>query len=160
MAERCDSHLMNMKSDSSVQEHKDESLVEFDPKREQQLVRKIDWHLMPMIVILTALNLYDRSNISSARILGMQVGLNLVGNQFNTALLVFFPGYIVAEIPANSVIAHIGAKWFIPSILTLWGVIAMCQGFVNNWSQLVGLRVLLGLFEGRESGINGNLLNH
>jgi hypothetical protein len=35
----------------------------------------------------------DRVNIGVARIAGMAIDIDLTGNHYNVALLVFFPGY-------------------------------------------------------------------
>ena|SRR5579859_1023936 len=76
---------------------------------ERRLVRKIDWHLLPWICLLYALALIDRYappsgkvqangsvNIGVARIAGMAVDIDLKGNHYNVALLVFFPGYALS----------------------------------------------------------------
>jgi hypothetical protein len=36
---------------------------------------------------------------------------------------------------------------FMGTIVTAWGLVMMCHGFVHNFAELCGVRVLLGLFE-------------
>ena len=123
---------------------------------EKKLLRRIDFFVMPWISILYALSLIDRTNIAAANVAGMVPALNLHGNMYSVALLSFFPTYIFAMIPGNTIVRHVGTKKYLSIMICSWGVVAMCQGFVTNFSQLVALRVLLGLFEG---GYNVSLLD-
>jgi len=50
---------------------------------ELALVRKIDFRLMPMIVLMYILNYLDRNNIASARLAGLEADLNLSSTQYN-----------------------------------------------------------------------------
>ena len=52
---------------------------------EQKLIRKIDWRLLPMCVLMYIMNYLDRNNIASARIAGkkgLQDGLGLSDTQY------------------------------------------------------------------------------
>lgn len=40
-------------------------------------------------------------NIGNARVLGMEESIELVGNQYNIALMIFFFPYALLEVPAN-----------------------------------------------------------
>jgi len=51
-------------------------------KAEKALVRKIDFRLLPMIVLMYILNYLDRNNIAAARLAGLESDLNLHGDQF------------------------------------------------------------------------------
>ncbi|KAM5345139.1 hypothetical protein ACJ41O_011001 [Fusarium nematophilum] len=116
--------------------------------REQRLIRKIDLYVLPWLCITYALSLIDRSNIAAAKIIGMEIDLNLTGNRYNVALLVFFITYIITEIPSNAIIRRVGTQKYLTILITSWGAIAMCFGFVKTYGQLLALRVLLGVFEG------------
>ena len=54
-------------------------------RAERALVRKIDFRLIPPIVIMYILNYLDRNNIASARLAGLEDELKLHGSQYNTA---------------------------------------------------------------------------
>lgn len=119
-----------------------------DPATERRLVRKIDLHVLPWLCVTYALSLIDRTNIAAAKIVGMELDLNLVGDQYNIALLIFFIPYIITEIPSNAVIKALGTQKYLTVLVVSWGAIAMCFGFVKTYGQLLALRVLLGFFEG------------
>ena len=57
---------------------------------EKKLMRKIDWRLMPPLMILFMLAFVDRINIGNAKIQGMAKDLHMVGNDYSVALSLFF----------------------------------------------------------------------
>jgi sugar phosphate permease len=116
--------------------------------KERRLVLKIDRRVIPWLFATYSFSLIDRTNISAAKVVGMQQDLRLVGTQYNSVLVLFFLTYILAEIPSNVMFKPIGPKIYLSFLLISWGSVAMCFGFVENYSQLLALRLLLGLFEG------------
>lgn len=44
-------------------------------------------------------------------------------------------------------IRKIGPRVFLGSLVLTWAIILIGTGFVKNWKQMVGLRVLLGVME-------------
>lgn len=71
--------------------------------------KKIDLHVFPMLCIVFGLSLLDRANISTAYIAGMGQSLDLaVGSRYSIALLAFFPGYTIFELPSNAIIRRLG----------------------------------------------------
>ncbi|KAJ9614299.1 hypothetical protein H2200_002435 [Cladophialophora chaetospira] len=115
---------------------------------DKRLVRKIDIHVIPILIILFTFSLIDRNIIATARVAGMGEALGLTGNRYSIALLVLFPLYILIELPTNFILRKISVKAFFFGMVFCWGTVAMCHAFVNNFRQLVVLRILLGLFEG------------
>ena len=72
---------------------------------DKNLLRRIDYHLLPWICLLYSLNQIDRFfsciaevnrrvNISVAKVAGMGNDLKMKNNSYSIVLLVFFPGYI------------------------------------------------------------------
>ena len=100
-----------------------------------------------MLCIVFGLSLLDRSNISAAFIAGMSTDLELTGSRYNIALLVFFIGYGLFELPSNAVIRRLGARWWLSFLITTWGVCVLAMGFIDSWKLLSVLRALLGIFE-------------
>lgn len=57
---------------------------------ERKLVTRIDMHVVPFLCILYLLAFLDRVNIANAAVYGMAKDLDLTGNKYNIALVVFF----------------------------------------------------------------------
>ncbi|KAI9149021.1 transporter [Paramyrothecium foliicola] len=118
-----------------------------DPKAERKLVMKLDLVIYPVFFVVYMMSFLDRINISNARIQGMTQDLDLHSNRFNVALLVYYVGYILLEIPSNMIISRVRPSLYLSGLMFIWGLINMCMGFVHSYEALVGLRFLLGVFE-------------
>ncbi|KIW88801.1 uncharacterized protein Z519_10285 [Cladophialophora bantiana CBS 173.52] len=115
---------------------------------EKKVIRKIDIRLVPILGLLYTASLVDRSNISVARISGLDEDVDLdKGNRASIALLVFFIGYIIFEIPSNMVIQSAGVANWIAGITFAWGLVTLGIGFLSNWVGLAICRAVLGIFE-------------
>lgn len=62
---------------------------------ERKLVSRIDYHIIPVLCILYLLAFLDRVNISNANVFGLSKELELEGNQYNVALVIFFVPYVL-----------------------------------------------------------------
>ncbi|KAE9374310.1 MFS general substrate transporter [Stipitochalara longipes BDJ] len=105
-----------------------------DSKFAKRILRKVDFRVLPIFGIVYTVAYVDRANISVARVAGIDEELDLdPGSRASIALLVFFIGYIIFEIPGN--------------ILIKRGAVTIGQGFVDSWVSLSVLRAFLGAFE-------------
>ncbi|PSN61739.1 retrograde regulation protein 2 [Corynespora cassiicola Philippines] len=101
-----------------------------------------------MLCIVFGLSLLDRTNISSAYIAGLAEDLRLdIGARYNIALLIFFVPYALFELPSNYIIRRLGARLWLPFLITAWGACVLGMGFIHDWKVLTVLRAFLGLFE-------------
>ncbi|OQE13722.1 hypothetical protein PENFLA_c044G02028 [Penicillium flavigenum] len=121
--------------------------VSYSPEEEKALVRKIDLTLLPTIWVMYLLSYLDRTNIGNAKISGMEVDLSLSSNEYSIALVVFFVGYVVFEVPSNLVLGRSRPSIFLPSIMILWGALTCVMAAINDFTHLVVLRVILGCVE-------------
>ncbi|KAK4046707.1 hypothetical protein OIV83_005910 [Microbotryomycetes sp. JL201] len=121
---------------------------QFDPAEERKIVSKIDRRLLVILGALYAISLIDRNNISIARVVGMAKDLQLtVGMRYSIITAIFFPTYILFELPSNIVLRKAGCRNWLSFIAVAWGAVMLGMGFVNNWHQLAACRVILGLLE-------------
>lgn len=87
-------------------------------------------------------------NIGNARLYSLEDDLGMSGNQYQIAVSVLFPTYVLFELPSNLVLKHYvrPSRW-IAFITTVWGLIATLSGLTQSYAGLLACRVLLGLFE-------------
>ncbi|TFK43548.1 MFS transporter [Crucibulum laeve] len=114
----------------------------------KRILWKLDCHILPPLALLWLCNFIDRSNIGNARIAGLERDAHLHGNQFNTALAVFYASYLIVELPSNIVLKKMRANRWIPMLVGLWGVVTTLTALVHNFSGLLAIRIFLGLCEG------------
>jgi len=120
---------------------------DIDPVAEKKLLRKIDLRVVPVLWFLFMLSFLDRTNVGNAYVLGMAEELNFQGNDYNVVLLLFFPCYIVFEIPSNIILKKVAPSTWLSLIMFLWGIITIGQGLITNVAGLQAMRFLLGFFE-------------
>lgn len=114
---------------------------------ERRLLRKLDWRLMPLAMLLYLVAFFDRSNIGNAAIAGMPEALNLRGNELNVATSVLYVTYIIGEPPSTLLLRIVGPSKLIPTIVCSWSLVTIGTAFVSNYGQLLAVRLLLGLAE-------------
>jgi hypothetical protein len=89
-------------------------LANFSEDQRKAVVRKVDWRLVPMLLVLYLISFIDRANIGerrslpclrdladrlsvgNAKIEGLLPDLNMSGTQYNIALAIFFIPYTLA----------------------------------------------------------------
>jgi MFS family permease len=93
------------------------------------------------------INYLDRTAIGFAAPNGMNQDLALSAAQFGFASGVFFVGYLILEIPSNLALHKFGARVWLARIMITWGIVAVLFTWVQSFTQLAGLRFLLGVAE-------------
>ncbi|KAK2063981.1 major facilitator superfamily transporter [Colletotrichum caudatum] len=125
-----------------------EFLACFPEEKKKKAVRKVDYRLIPMLVLLYLMAYLDKTNIGNAKIEGLLSSLGMTGVQYNVAVSVFFIPFVLAEVPSNMVL-HLFKRpsLYIGGIVTCWGVVMTCNGVVQSYGGLISVRIFLGLFE-------------
>lgn len=63
--------------------------------------------------------------------------------------------YVFFEVPSNLILKKFRPSRYIPITMVLWSIVQIFMGLITNYSQLLALRFLLGLFEaGLFPGLN------
>lgn len=145
-------------SDSKINVQDADAGIVTDPTfgvDEKKLLRKLDAHVIPLVMLLYTFSFLDRVNIGNARLYNMERDLGLVGNQFQVAVSIFFVTYLLFEVPSNLVLKPLTPSRYIAFIAFGWGVIATCSGFVHSYGALIAVRLILGVVEaGLFPGLN------
>ncbi|KAF5313401.1 hypothetical protein D9611_008574 [Ephemerocybe angulata] len=120
----------------------------YDPRFVKKTLRMIDLRLIPIMGLLYAIALVDRTNMGIARTAGMEKDLQLyIGERYSIASMIYFVPYVLFQIPGNIMLRVLGARWHLTICVAGWGAAQLGMGFVTNWGQLCVCRVLLGIFE-------------
>ncbi|GAD97682.1 MFS transporter [Paecilomyces variotii No. 5] len=115
---------------------------------EKKLVRKIDFRLLPIVIVMYILNYLDRNNIAAARLAGLEDDLGLTSVQYQTCVSILFVGYLLMQIPSNLFLNKLGKPAiYLPSAMMLWGIISTATAGAQSYSGLVAVRFFLGFVE-------------
>ncbi|KXN87484.1 hypothetical protein AN958_08789, partial [Leucoagaricus sp. SymC.cos] len=110
--------------------------------------RRIDFRMLPLLGLLYAIALIDRTNLGIARIAGMDHDLKLsVGSRYSTISFVYFIPYTILQFPSNIILRNLGVSNWLTFCVVSWGAVQLAMGFVRSWEHLALCRVLLGAFE-------------
>ncbi|EMD63738.1 hypothetical protein GGP41_005623 [Bipolaris sorokiniana] len=123
------------------------SIERFTPEQQKKIIRKVDFRLIPTLGCMYCVSLMDRTNLGVAMVAGMGVDLKLTGERYSIIVLLFFITYVALQPPATVVLRKLGPKLFLPSIVVIWGAVMIGFGFVKEWTSLIPLRLILGVFE-------------
>jgi MFS family permease len=123
------------------------SLDSKSPISERRLVQKIDRRIMPCLILMIILNYLDRNALANARVQGIEASLRLTGSQFNTAISVFFIGYIGLQIPSNLLLTRVRPSIYLPGCMIVWGLLSGMTAFVQGFYGLLLVRFFLGMVE-------------
>ncbi|KIV86445.1 hypothetical protein PV11_02057 [Exophiala sideris] len=147
--ERAGNTLEQVNTKSSVNSDKlnDARIAAFTPEEQKKIISRIDRRLVLTLGFLYCVSLMDRTNTGIAVVAGMGVDLVLTGNRYSVMVLLFFITYVLLQPPATVVLRKVGPRIFLPTITLLWGVTMICFGFVKEWTDLIPLRLILGVFE-------------
>jgi MFS family permease len=113
---------------------------------ETRTVRKLFFRLLPFLFTVYVVNYLDRINVGFAA-LQMQSQLGLSDRVYGLGAGIFFAGYFIFQLPSNLALTRVGARRWIASIMTLWGVISCCMIFVRSGHEFYALRFILGVAE-------------
>lgn len=115
--------------------------------RTTRLLRKIDLHLLPFLIVMYLLNFLDRSNLAQARQGSLESDLGMKGTDFNLATSIFFVGYLLMQLPSNMLITRVQPRVYLSTAMVLWGVVSTCNAAAHSFGALVAIRFCLGFVE-------------
>ncbi|EKG19221.1 Major facilitator superfamily [Macrophomina phaseolina MS6] len=114
---------------------------------QKKLMRKVDWHLLPLLILMYLLNFLDRSNLAQARLGTLEEDLNMTGTDFNLATSILFVGYLLMQIPSNLLLTRIRPSMYLGICMGIWGTISAAQAATHSFGGLVAARFMLGFAE-------------
>jgi MFS family permease len=113
---------------------------------EAAVMRKVAWRLVPFLSLGYLMNALDRFNVSIAA-LTMNKAIGLTATTYGLGAGAFFFSYVLFQVPANLVLARIGARTWLSLIMAAWGICSAATAFVTGEKSFVAVRLLLGVAE-------------
>ncbi|OFA08554.1 MFS transporter [Duganella phyllosphaerae] len=113
---------------------------------EARIVRKVAWHIMPLIMVCYLFAFFDRINVSFAKF-ALQTDLGLSDTAYGLGASLFVVGYVLFEVPSNLMLYKVGARRWIARIMVSWGIATALMACVQVEWQFYGLRFVIGALE-------------
>ena len=118
------------------------------PRYEKLFLFKLDICLLLYVCASYFTKALDKSNITKAYNANMDVEIGFTGNNLAYAKSLYSAGYIVSMALGTMFVTRPKARYMLPLLETIWGVLTFCQAACNTPSQILALRFLVGLAEG------------
>lgn len=118
-------------------------------KEQSQLsavIRKVKFRLLPLIVLMFALAMLDRSNVGFVKQY-IEVDAGISTSAYALGAGIFFIGYALFEVPSNMILHKVGARMWLSRIMVTWGLVSIAMIFVHDPMSFYILRFLLGVAE-------------
>ncbi|OJJ68097.1 hypothetical protein ASPBRDRAFT_58147 [Aspergillus brasiliensis CBS 101740] len=117
------------------------------PEVEKRLLRKIDWILIPMLLLTATLGAVDKVALSTAAIYGLEEDLHLVGQDYSWAGSILSIGSIVGMWPSSFLVQRLPSAKYLSSCSLGWSCMALLIPACKNWSGLMAIRFFMGCLE-------------
>ncbi|RSL43452.1 hypothetical protein BHE90_017136 [Fusarium euwallaceae] len=121
------------------------SAVEWTPDEEKQVVKKIDFLVMPLLVAGFVVLQLNRGNIAYALTDGFFKDVGITQDQFNIGQQLISVGVIIVEMPSNMILYRLGPSIWITTQVLAWGLVSVFQAFQKGLAAYLATRLLLGI---------------
>jgi ACS family tartrate transporter-like MFS transporter len=113
---------------------------------ETRVARKLQWRIIPFVMVLYFVSFLDRVNVGFAAF-SMNKAIGLTPSAFGFGGGIFFLGYVLFQVPSNLFLLRLGARVWIAWVVVVWGIVSAASAFVIGPHSFYVMRFLLGLAE-------------
>ncbi|GLA86598.1 hypothetical protein AtubIFM56815_010867 [Aspergillus tubingensis] len=104
-----------------------ESMPRFSAEAEKRLVRKIDFRILPIMLVAYMMSFVDKQTLNYSAIMGLLTDLKLHGTEYSWTSSIFYFGYLAFSL--------------------CWAVVLACHAATTNFTGLMVARFFLGCAE-------------
>ncbi|EFX04995.1 allantoate permease [Grosmannia clavigera kw1407] len=124
----------------------DEVLV-MDEATAKQVVRRIDWVLIPLLFTTYMLSFMDKTILSSASVFGLREDNHLTTEQYSWVSSIFYFGYLGWQYPNALLVPRLPVGRYLAVVTLVWGVVVSLTAACSSYGGLLAVRFLLGVAE-------------
>jgi sugar phosphate permease len=117
-----------------------------DVLQKDPLIQRVQWRLMPLIMLCYFFAFFDRINIGFVKT-QLQLDLHLSNAAYGVGASLFVVGYVLLEVPSNIMLYRVGARRWISRIMISWGIATAAMSLVTSPTAFYALRFLVGAME-------------
>ncbi|CUA71692.1 putative transporter C1773,15 [Schizosaccharomyces pombe 972h-] [Rhizoctonia solani] len=121
--------------------------IVIDEATNKRLKRMIDKRVLLVMVVTYFAQTLDKGTINFASIMGIQQDTHLVGQQYSWLTTCLYIAILVWEFPTNRLLQILPVAKFLAFNITAWGIVLACTAACKNFTGLIIVRTLLGMFE-------------
>ncbi|KAF5013094.1 hypothetical protein FDECE_921 [Fusarium decemcellulare] len=139
--------LNHSRVDREIAAYASAGRIEIDEKTDKRLKRMIDRRVLVIMIVTYFMQTLDKGAISFVSIMDFNEDNNLVGQQFSWLTTCIYIAVLVVEYPTDLIIQRVPIGKYLGINIICWGVVLACHAACRNFTSLVVVRTLLGMFE-------------
>lgn len=117
------------------------------PSENERVCRRIDWHLLPILLFVYCLQSLDKTTLSYASIFGLIDDTNLQGDEYSwLGSIVYLAQLVFQPLVAYGLVKFPVGK-FSATMVFCWGAVLCGMTAAHDFGGLMASRLLLGAFE-------------
>ncbi|KAI0382733.1 MFS general substrate transporter [Hypomontagnella monticulosa] len=89
----------------------------------------------------------DKGCVGTQATFGLREDTGLIGQQYSWLTTIFYVTYLCFEVPSIVLLQRYSMGKLMSLYIVCWGLVVLCVGFAQNFTHLITLRALQGLFE-------------
>lgn len=120
---------------------------QYTDEQYKKLTRKMDRYLLPLMWVCYGVQQTDKTSLGTQATFGLRDDTHLVGQQYSWLTTIFYITYMCFEFPSNVILQRYKMGRTLSLYMICWGVIVLSIGFAKNFTHLITLRALQGMFE-------------
>ncbi|EHL02653.1 putative Uncharacterized transporter [Glarea lozoyensis 74030] len=140
-------HVDYNRIDAEVAKYTSDVAIHITPEENSRLKRLIDKRVLSIMVFTYFLQALDKGTMSFTSIMGVKEDLHLVGQQFSWLTTCIYIAILFVEYPTNYMIQRLPIAKYLGSSIIIWGVVLALHSVAKNFTHILVLRTLLGIFE-------------
>ncbi|KAK9788965.1 hypothetical protein SCARD494_09481 [Seiridium cardinale] len=118
------------------------------PAEERKLLFKLDLSILIFACLCFFCKYLDQTNISNAYTSGLKEDFGLYGNELNYFNVCYFTAYVIFQVPFLLLLSRPKlARWLLPCLEIVWGVVTFAQSRTTTVTQLYVARFFIGALE-------------
>ncbi|KAI0480887.1 MFS general substrate transporter [Xylariaceae sp. FL0804] len=133
--------------DDTYELYRGQDARDLDPDEARRVLRKIDRHVLPLLMGTYCLQFLDKSAIGYASVFGLQDGTHLRGQQYSWLTSIFYIAYMLAQPVAGILLQKLPVGKFIGVTSIAWGILQITTPACTSFAGIAANRFLLGAFE-------------
>ncbi len=135
------------KVDKELAQYVSSARVDISPEENTRLRRLIDKRILTVMIATYFIQAIDKGTLSFASIMGILTDTNLSGQDYSWLTTCIYITILIVEYPQNFIIPRVPVGKYLSCMIVAWGVVLACTAACTNFTGLVTVRTLLGLFE-------------
>ncbi|KAL2830983.1 MFS general substrate transporter [Aspergillus pseudoustus] len=121
--------------------------AEATPEEEKRILRKIDWHIIPVMGLCYMLQYMDKVTLGYATQLNLRQDLNLHGSEYSWCSSVFYFGYLFWSWPSSYISVRFPLGKYLGASVAVWGLVLLTHAWCKSFAGLLTARLFLGITE-------------